>query len=307
MSGVTLVVMAAGMGSRFGGVKQLEPVGPSGELVMDYSVFDAIRAGISKVVFVVRRDLEADFRAAVGSRYEGRIEVRYAFQELDLIPPGFGLPPGRTKPWGTGHAVLAAKDAVTGPFVAINADDFYGAESFSLLAAHLARTSAPGSHVTSPDRYAMVAFRLANTLSEHGSVSRGVCETDASGRLVAITEHTRICRTPGGVRNDEPARPRDFDGSEPVSMNFWGFTPSFLPRLTGLFERFLRERGADPAAEFFLPAAVDALIRRREAVVTVLTTLSPWLGVTYREDLPLVRAKVRALVTSGSYPERLWG
>jgi len=301
---VSLVVMAAGMGSRFGGLKQLEPVGPSGELVMDYSVFDAERAGIARVVFVVRRDLLADFRAAVGSRYEGRVEVRYAFQELDLLPPGFAVPAGRVKPWGTGHAVLAAAGEVEGPFVAINADDFYGAASFRLLVDHLSREAPPAAG--EPDRYALVAYLLEKTLSENGTVSRGVCESDADGNLVAVREYTRISRTPSGARHEgADGSARDFAGGEPVSMNFWGFRPSFFAPLGELFAKFLRERGDEPGSEFFLPAAVDTMIREGRARVRVLTTPSSWLGVTYREDLGPVRAAVRRLVDAGEYPERL--
>lgn len=323
--GVSLVVMAAGMGSRFGGLKQLEPVGPSGELVMDYSVFDALRAGVTRVVFVVRRELLADFRAAVGSRYEGRVEVRYAFQELDLLPPGYPVPEGRKKPWGTGHAVLAAADEVEGPFIAINADDFYGAASFELLAKHLSagaslslqalqasQSSQTAATAAGPaERYALVAWRLANTLSENGTVSRGVCETDADGALVGVREYTTIRRTDSGARHEgkdgAAGAARDFTGEEPVSMNFWGFTPSFFTPLRSLFEEFLKERGTEVASEFFLPAAVDTLIRAGRARVQVLRTPSPWLGVTYREDLPVVREAVRRLVAAGEYRERLWG
>lgn len=311
--GVSLVVMAAGMGSRFGGLKQLEPVGPSGELVMDYSVFDALRAGVTRVVFVVRRELLAEFRAAVGSRYEERVEVRYAFQELDLLPAGFPVPEGRLKPWGTGHAVLAAAGEVDGPFIAINADDFYGAASFGLLARHLSaplpRTAAPAAGPA--ERYALVAWRLANTLSENGTVSRGVCETDADGALVRVREYTTIRRTEFGARHEGKdggaGTARDFTGEEPVSMNFWGFTPSFFAPLGSLFEEFLRERGKEVASEFFLPAAVDTLIQAGRARVQLLRTPSPWLGVTYREDLPVVREAVRRLVAAGEYRERLWG
>jgi NDP-sugar pyrophosphorylase family protein len=298
----TLVVMAAGMGSRFGGLKQLEPVGPSGEKVMDYALFDAKRAGIERVVFVIRKDFEAEFHTHVGSKYARWMEVAYAFQALDQLPAGFTVPEGRVKPWGTAHAILAAQGHVDTPFLAINADDFYGRTAFEALAAFLMQP-AEGP----VDAYAMVAFRMANTLSEHGTVARGLCEVDARGRLVSVVEHTALERDGAGAleRNADGSICR-FTGQEPVSMNFWGFRPSLFPQLQARFRRFLAQRGQDPKAEFFIPDVVDGLIREGQATVQVLDTPDRWFGVTYREDKAAVVARLQALVQAGEYPSSLW-
>ena len=291
MSSLTLVVLAAGMGSRYGGLKQLDPVGPGGETVLDYAVFDALRAGFARVVFVIRRDFEEVFRERIGSRYAGRAEVDYVFQSLDALPAGFTPPPGREKPWGTGHAVWCAAGALRGNFAVINADDFYGADSFAQLARFLGAARGP--------EFAMVGFRLANTLSEHGTVSRGVTASGPDGDLRSIVEHT-------GIAAGEVGAGRRYSGEEIVSMNCWGFTPDLLPGLDAEFRGFLAARGAEPKAEFYLPAAVSALIGRGGARVRVLPTSATWFGVTYREDKPRVQAAVAALVYSGAYPERLW-
>ena len=288
---LTLVVLAAGMGPRYGGLKQIDPVGPGGETVLDYAVFDALRAGFTRVVFVIRRDFEAIFREQIGARYAGRAAVDYVFQSLDALPAGFAPPPGREKPWGTGHAVWCARAALTDNFAVINADDFYGADSFAQLARFL--TEARGAD------FAMVGFRLANTLSEHGVVSRGVTAVGPDGELRSIVEHTGIAPTEVGAG-------RKFSGDEIVSMNCWGFTPALFPGLDAQFQSFLRERGQEPKAEFYLPAAVSALIGRGEARVRVLPTASTWFGVTYREDKPRVQAAVAAWVRAGVYPEKLW-
>ena len=294
-----LVVMAAGIGSRFGGLKQLEPVGPSGEKVMDYALFDAKRAGIERVVFVIRKEFEASFHEQVGAHFAKWLDVSYAFQELDLLPAGFTLPEGRTKPWGTAHAVLAARSRVDGPFIVINADDFYGRQAFRLLADFLA---------TSQDAYAMVAFRMSNTLSEHGSVARGVCEVGPDGLLRSVVEHTGLVRDGEGVREDHAdGTCRRFTGSEPVSMNFWGFPKGLFPELEARFARFLSARGHEPKAEFYIPTVVDELIREDLARVRVLDTPDPWFGVTYREDKPAVVARIRQLIEAGEYPVSLWG
>lgn len=280
--------MAAGLGSRYGGLKQLDPVGPTGETMIDYSIFDAIRAGFSKVVFVIRKDIEAAFRQTVGARFSSRIVVDYVFQESG---------PNRTRPWGTAHAVLVAADAIQTPFAVINADDFYGAKSFRLLAEHFASGT--------PD-YAMVAFRLRNTLSPFGTVSRGLCELDAHGYLRTIRELTRI------VADGEHASDTDPDGNltlltgnELVSMNIWGFTPAIFPALREYFAHFVIEHRNDPTAEAFLPSFVDAQINAGSARVRVLQTSDPWFGVTYRDDLPRVAASIRALIAAGEYPGRL--
>ncbi|MBI5387460.1 MAG: NTP transferase domain-containing protein [Verrucomicrobia bacterium] len=299
----TLVVLAAGIGSRYGGLKQMEPLGPGGEAILDYSVFDARRAGFGKVVFVIRRDIEQDFRDVLGRRFERQIDVRYAFQELAPLPPSYQLPPDRKKPWGTGHATLCAADALGEPFAVINADDFYGAESYRVLAEFLTRpTVAAGC-----DTFAMVGFQLSRTLSEHGTVARGVCQTNADGHLVAVEELTAIERTATGARNKEAGGAfREMTGNEIVSLNFWGFTPALFGHLRRLFGEFLDRNLTSPKAEFYLPMAVDALIREGRAQVKVLPTSASWFGVTYREDRPVVMESIRALVRAGAYPERLW-
>jgi len=301
---LTLVVMAAGMGSRYGGLKQIEPVGPCGEAVVDYSVFDALRAGFSRVVFVIRRDIEAAFRDAVGRRFESRVEVRYAFQELDKVPAGFTVPTGRTKPWGTGHALLCACEVVESPCAVINADDFYGADAYRVLGDFLGRNPLPGQI----EEYAMVGYALESTLSEHGTVARGVCATDAQGCLVSVEELTAIERTPDGIRHRQPdGTDRRLTGRETVSLNCWGFTLSIGAHLRRLFESFLRANPGNLKAEFYIPAAVNDLVREGCVRVKVLPTCAQWFGVTYREDRALVTQSIRRLVERGIYPARLWG
>lgn len=291
---LTLVVLAAGLGSRYGGLKQIDPVGPGGETVLDYAVFDALRAGFTRVVFVIRRDFEALFREKIGGRYAGRATVDYVFQSLDALPPTFSPPAGREKPWGTGHALWCAREAVTENFAVINADDFYGADSFGQLVKFLSRAQP----ATGPE-YAMVGFRLANTLSEHGVVSRGVAAAGSNGELRSIVEHPGIAPTDVGEG-------RTFSGDEIVSMNCWGFTPELFAGLDGQFRGFLVEEASGPKAEFYLPAAVSAMINVDQARVRVLPTESAWFGVTYREDKPRVQAAIAELVQRGEYPERLW-
>ena len=278
---LALVVLAAGMGSRYGGLKQLEPVGPKGEILLDYSVADALRAGFTKVVFVIRREMLDLFAETVGVRYERKIAVEYAFQELEPLPGGRVSPPGRSKPWGTGHAVLAAASLLRTPFAVINADDYYGALGFAELADFLG-TAEPGD-------YAMVGYSLEKTLSDHGTVSRGICRADERGYLIDITERTAIARTPEGIVA-EGNPPILLTGEEPTSMNFWGLMPDFLEKLELLFEEFLEERGEDLKTEFYLPAAVSSLIASGEASVRLLHSNDPWLGLTYPEDRPLVVA-----------------
>lgn len=297
----TLLILAAGMGSRYGGLKQMDAVGPSGEIVMDYSIFDAVRAGFGRVVFVIRRDIEEAFRSVVAAKWEGRIPCRYVFQELGDLPPGCSVPEGRAKPWGTAHAIRAGRSAIDGPFAAINADDFYGAESFRALAGRLAAPVGENAHC-------MVAFRLGQTLSENGTVSRGVCLRDAAGRLAGIREYTKVARDADGVLRDRPGggEVAVLTGDEPVSMNCWGFMPSFFGELErGFAEFFARGAAADPKAEFTIPSVVDACIRSGRGTVDVLDTPSRWFGVTYREDKAQVQASIRALVEQGVYPERL--
>lgn len=298
-SSYDLVILAAGMGSRFGGLKQVQPVGPHGELIIEYSIFDALRAGFDRLVLVIRKDIEADFRATIGRRLESRMAVEYVFQELDDLPgvARASSLPTRTKPWGTGHAVLAARDVVKRPFAVINADDFYGASGYRALAAHFAASR----------DYALVGYPLRQTLSEHGSVSRGVCAVDAAGRLKNITELTKIEQTAAGVRYlDGAGAAQPLTGDETVSVNFWGFTPALLPQLQALFAEFLAARGADPKAEFYLPTAISDLNERGAANVALLRSESAWFGITYREDLPTAMGAVRELVAAGQYPAPLW-
>lgn len=283
------------MGSRYGGLKQIDPVGPAGETVLDYAVFDARRAGFGRVVFVIRRDFEEVFRAQIGAKYAGRIAVDYVFQALDALPAGHPVPAGREKPWGTGHAVWCAREAVREPFAVINADDFYGADSFAQLASFLAAPAAPGG----PAPFAMVGFRLANTLSEHGAVARGICRAGADGLLESITEHTGIL-----AANVGPGRA--YSGQEIASLNCWGFTPALFAGLDRQLGAFLAERGGEAKAEFYLPTAVSGMIAGREATVRVRPTESTWFGVTYREDKPRVVAAIAELVRAGQYPAKLF-
>lgn len=299
---MTLNVLAAGMGTRYGGLKQIDPVGPSGETILDYSVYDALRAGFERVVFTIRRDIEKDFREAVGRRFEGRLDVAYAFQELGMLPDGFSVPEGRAKPWGTAHAVLCAADAINEPFVVINADDFYGAESYRLLAECLQSASnAPKA------QYALVGFKLRNTLSEHGHVARGICECDENMLLRNVVERTKILkRNNAAAYIDEAGVEHPLTGDEWVSMNIWGFTPSFFEQLRVRFTEFLRESVGQEKAECYIPWVVDRLIADNQASCRVLPTASSWFGVTYQEDKPQVVQSIRHLVDQGAYPEALW-
>jgi hypothetical protein len=289
----TLVVLAAGMGSRYGGLKQIDPMGPSGETVLDYTVHDAVRAGFGRVLFIIRRDFADAFKASVGGRFEGKIEVDYAFQQLDMLPEGFAVPAGREKPWGTGHAVWCAREQLHGPFAVVNADDFYGANSLRALADFL--RAEDGGLPT----YAMVGFPLGNTLSENGAVSRGVCSAGADGFLRNIEEHT-------GIHANEVGPGKRYEPGTPVSMNCWGFAArEFLPQLDQLWREFFAGRGQEPKAEFYLPAAVNSLVQANAARVKVLPTTDNWFGVTYREDKPHVQAALAALVALGAYPSPL--
>lgn len=305
----TLLVLAAGMGSRYGGLKQIDPVGPSGETVLDYAVFDALRAGFGRVVFIIRRDFEEVFRTQIGAKYAGRIAVDYVFQALDALPEGFTPPSGREKPWGTGHAVWCARDAIREPFAVINADDFYGADSFAQLSRFLTgpAAAARGFDPMSGHRvpatlaapFAMVGFKLANTLSEHGAVARGICAAGPDGKLVSIVEHT-------GILPGEIGPGKKYSGAEIASLNCWAFTPALFAGLDAQLRTFLAERGPEPKAEFYLPAAVSAMIQQGTATVQVLPTESSWFGVTYREDKPRVVASIATLIQAGQYPAKLF-
>ncbi len=304
MASLTLVVMAAGMGSRYGGLKQIDPVGPSGEVVLDYSVYDALRAGFDRVVFIIRRDIEAAFRETIGRRVEAAADTAYVLQSLDQVPPGFAVPAGRTKPWGTAQAILACQNAVTTPFLAVNADDYYGRTAFEAMAAHLGRGGAGGG-----GEYAMVGYRLENTLSEHGTVARGVCEATPGLELVGIRELLKIRRFPDGIKHTlDDAVWQPLDPASWTSMNFWGFTPGLFAELERLFPEFLRTNAANiNKAEFLIPEVVGRLIRERRARVRILPTRERWFGMTYPEDRPLFRSAILALVEAGVYPRDLWG
>jgi hypothetical protein len=286
------------MGSRYGGLKQIDSVGPGGETIMDYSIYDALRAGFKKLVFVIRRDIEAPFRETIGARFEKRIPVQYVFQEMSELPAGFSVPPGRTKPWGTGNAILMADKAITEPFAAINADDFYGANSFRILAEHL---SGGG------DDYAMVGFELRNTLSEFGSVARGICRTAGSDYLESVTELTKIEREGTGAKyTDAAGTIHGLSGQETVSMNFWGFTPAVFQQLRELFVKFLEKSQREEKSEFYIPMAVSELVQMKQARCKILRSPDSWFGVTYREDRPRTVESIRQLIARGDYPEKLW-
>lgn len=301
----TLLILAAGMGSRYGGLKQVEPVGPGGATIMDYSIFDALRAGFGRVVFVIRPEMHADFRATIEPRYHGQVACDYAFQTLDALPAGIRPPDGRTKPWGTGHAVLVAKDVIREPFAVINADDFYGAASFSALGQFL--QSADAVATTAPVTYSMIGFALRDTLSEGGSVSRGVCRVDAGGWLENINETTGIVRDGDGASYADAAGAKhSLAAATPVSMNTWGFGPSIFDHLARGFEAFLRENGGSASSEYYLPAAVQNLITARQAKVRVLPAKARWCGVTHRADREIVVRIIADMVQRGEYPENLW-
>lgn len=298
----TLVVLAAGMGSRYGGLKQMDPMGPHGETVLDYSVFDAIRAGFGKVVFVIREDFAEAFQQGVGSRFAERIEVAYAFQKLDDIPAGFDVPAGREKPWGTSHAVRAARHVVGEHFAVINADDFYGRDAYATAAKFFA--SLPEGTV---DEMAMVGYPLTNTLSDHGHVNRGICQIDGKGNLASVEEILQIEREADGVvRGSQVGGERITIADDSlVSMNFWAFGPAFFERLETAFTDFLRESGNQLRSECYIPSVVDQLIRRDKAECPVLGTTSQWFGVTYPEDKPHVVASIAKLIDAGEYPSPL--
>jgi len=297
----TLVIMAAGMGSRYGGLKQIDPVGPSGEIVLDYSVYDAIQAGFGKVVFIIRPDIEADFKEAISRKLEGKIDVEYVFQTLEKIPDEFSIPEGRTKPWGTGQAVLMAAEAVREPFAVINADDFYGRQSFEVLAKELESTDVKSSGSC------MVGFYIKNTISPHGAVTRGQCVVE-DGLLKTVIERFKIERKEDGViRYEEGGAWQEMADDEVTSMNMWGFTPGLFDHLQKDFCRFLGEEGGALKSEHLLPMIIDEMIQNNQTRVKVLPTSEKWMGVTFPEDKPQVMAGIQQLVDSGLYPENLWG
>lgn len=297
----TLVVLAAGMGSRYGGLKQIDPMGPSGETILDYSVYDALRAGFGRVVFIIRPDFEDAFRSGVAARFSDRVDVDFSFQTLDRLPAGFEVPEGREKPWGTTHAILCAREQIHGNFAVINADDFYGRDSYAVLSQHLQEID------PSSTDFAMVGFTLRNTLSDHGSVARGVCVADGNGFLAAIDEMTKIERDGRAARNTrDDGTVVALSGDEPVSMNMWGFTPRLFDHLDRVFREFLELSGREAKSECFIPLTVGQLVNEGTATCRVLRTDSSWFGVTYREDKEVVQASIADLITRGDYPPDLW-
>ncbi|MDP6525247.1 MAG: sugar phosphate nucleotidyltransferase [Kiritimatiellia bacterium] len=292
----TLVILAAGIGSRYGGLKQMDPVGPSGEFIVDYSVFDAIRAGFNRVVFVIRRDIEDAFRMAIGRRVEPHIDTKYVFQELDALPEGYAVPVGREKPWGTGHAILVCRDAVDGPFGVVNADDFYGQDAYETMSRFMERSRDNAGEM------GMIAFKLSNTLSDHGTVSRGVCRVSAGGKLETVVELTAIGKTDDSIICSGAS----LNGDELASMNMWAFKPWLFDSLDEQFREFLDLSKEDPKSEFFIPDVVNCLVEERKATVSVLSTDSRWFGVTYPEDKAGVVHGIRRLIDTGIYPESLW-
>lgn len=297
----TLLVLAAGMGSRYGGLKQIDPMGPNGETILDYSVFDAIRAGFGKVVFIIRPDFAEAFKTQVSPKFAGKIAVDYAYQTLDKLPAGYSLPEGREKPWGTTHAILCAKEQVKENFAVINADDFYGKDSYRVLGEFLKNLDPKSSN------FSMVGFTLKNTLSEHGSVARGVSKTDANGFLTFIDEKTKIFKTATGAENREEGKPVEpLTGEEPASMNMWGFTPQLFVHLDRIFKEFLDKSGKELKSECFIPMTVGQLVNEKHATVKVLRTDSAWFGVTYKEDKPIVQESLTKLINKGEYPKSLW-
>ncbi|WP_207432836.1 nucleotidyltransferase family protein [Sabulibacter ruber] len=293
----TLLVLAAGMATRYGSLKQIEAFGPNGETIIDYSIYDAIKAGFGKVVFIIRKSIEAEFKAAMQDKFSGRIEVDFVLQELDILPEGFSVPQDRVKPWGTAHAVWVAAGKLTEPFAVINGDDFYGYQSFQIMADFL----------KSGQECGLVGYLLANTLSEHGAVSRGICEVDTGGNLVSITEQTHIEKTQDGIVAIGPdQQPISLAPDQMVSMNLMGFAPSLLPYFGKYLEGFLWEKAHLPKAEFFLPLVLDKLVKEGATQVKVLPTPEKWFGVTYPADKPLVVEALRKLIEAGTYPENLW-
>ena len=296
----TLFVLAAGMGSRYGGLKQIDGLGPNGETIMDYSVFDALRAGFGKIVFVIRKDFADDFKRVVLAKYEGKVPCEICFQAIENVPEGYTYNPERTKPWGTNHAVLMGKDLIKEPFAVINADDFYGKESFEVLAKFLNEVAGE------QNQYCMVGYRVCNTLSEYGSVSRGVCETDAEGNLTNVVERTSIERKENGIFYTVDGVDYALPENAPVSMNMWGFTPEYFGYVEEAFKTFLKERGQELKSEFYIPTLVNDLIVAGKATCRVLDTTAKWFGVTYAEDRQMVVDKIAALTEAGVYPNPLF-
>lgn len=300
---ITLLVLAAGMGSRYGGIKQLDRLGPSGETIMDYSIFDAKRAGFNKVVFVIRQDFADDFKEIFIDKLKGKMEVAVAFQDIHKIPEGFQYHPERKKPWGTAHAMLMAKEFIHEPFAVINADDFYGKEAYATLAGYLKNNSPVDSF-----NYAMCGYKLENTLSEYGSVSRGICKLDKDGYLETVKEHIKIEKSPDGkIISYFDDGQEELSPDDAVSMNFWGFTPTIFEIIEDDFRGFLQKKAMDLKSEIYTPKVVDELIQKKKGKVKVLKSDANWFGITYQEDKALAVDNLKALADSGKYPIKLWG
>ncbi len=298
----TLLIIAAGMGSRYGGLKQIDPVGPNGEIIIDYSMYDAVRAGFQKIVFVIRRFFEDAFREKIGNKLEGLVETAYAYQELDACLDGFLLPESRQKPWGTGHAILVAKDVIDEPFAVINADDYYGTYAYQVMADWLNGGADPNGR-----EYSMVGYILRNTLSEYGSVARGVCQHCPEMFMTNVTERTQIRKDgDGAVFVDARGSEHRLTGDEIVSMNLWGFCPDIFDHLQQQFSEYLQAHGREEKSEFYIPAVVDTLVQNGQKDVRILKTHDNWFGVTYRQDKAIAQSCVRRLIEQGVYPENLW-
>lgn len=295
----TLLILAAGMGSRYGGIKQMDSFGPSGETIIDYSIHDAIESGYGKIVFIIREDFAEEFKKVFEPKLNGKIETVYVFQEMDSYTNGFQIPAERKKPWGTAHAVLCAKDVINEPFAVINADDFYGRDAFQKSAKFLTAE-------VNPQAYCIIGYQLSKTLSENGTVSRGVCEVDANNNLVGIVERVKVYREAGKIVYEEGDTKTELPEDTPVSMNFWGFDSSVFDFIEKLFSKFLQENGNNIKSEFFIPIIGDAFIDNPNHKIKVINTSSQWFGVTYREDAPEVKRSIELLIESGAYPEKLW-
>ncbi|HEU4608690.1 MAG TPA: sugar phosphate nucleotidyltransferase [Chitinophagaceae bacterium] len=296
----TLLILAAGMASRYGSLKQVEGFGPSGETIMDYSIYDAIRAGFGKVSFIIRKEFAENFAAIFEPRLKGKVEIDYVYQELDAFTEGFTIPADRSKPWGTAHAVLCAKDQIKEPFAVINADDFYGRDAFERAYSFLTKECAP-------DTYSIIGYELLNTLSAHGTVNRGVCQVDANNNLVSIAERLNISEQEGKIICEDGVSPREISRDSKVSMNFWCFDQSIFDYTESMFRDFLAKNINTPKAEFFIPIVADKYIAEKKGVVKVIPTSSQWFGVTYKEDAPAVKASLDQLISAGEYPSNLWG
>jgi UTP-glucose-1-phosphate uridylyltransferase len=298
---LTLLVLAAGMGSRYGGLKQLDQVGPSGETIIDYSVYDAIEAGFNKIVFIIRKDIEKEMKELLFDKYSKKIQVEYVFQELDNIPEGVELPADRVKPWGTGHAVLMAKEVINEPFVVINADDFYGKSAFKVVSDYM-----KSNQDDLKGKNCMAGYLLKNTLSDFGHVSRGVCKVNNNNDLIEITERTQIEWKNSKIIANDNGNDIELNGEAFVSMNFWAFTPDVFPELESEFKSFIADNISNLKSEYYIPSIVSHQINNKLATVKVLEATDQWFGVTYKEDKPYVIEKIKNLTLAGEYPERLW-